>query len=402
MRVRSSSTSSALEDAEIAELEATRLLERIRNLPKMASADRSRNVKQTKRSIIEAFASGESALLGIGVGSQAQEEIDIRLSMERTFGQREHAARSLSPVRRLHSGDYSSSRHERTASMSERTEQLYKWGIKSSRKLDTLIDKALEARAGAVAAITGVCYGCAVETRGGYTFTGSNVEASTPSNSVSAERMALLRALTDGKGDIVRLVLAWNLPAEDGFPNPDGASRQFMAELGDFEVVMVSNDDSRSTECRTTSQLLPQCNINPRQALTPSARSYRSSSPSPRGGGSVASVRSSFSKQRGSYDDVRLPVHSAASRIESADGFSFPRRPVRDWGVSQVLEWLDKSCDMPSYMQTFEQCSVDGTMLLQLSPRDMQDMLGVVHPLHLQKLLRGVEERFGLGEQRNL
>ncbi len=49
--------------------------------------------------------------------------------------------------------------------------------------------------------------------------------------------------------------------------------------------------------------------------------------------------------------------------------------PVRDWGVRHVMQWLDQECELPSYQNNFQEGSVNGAMLLQLTVEDLQESL---------------------------
>ena len=106
------------------------------------------------------------------------------------------------------------------------------------RESDTLIRAARRARRLALAPYSRFKVGAALETSDGTIVTGCNVENATYGLTVCAERVALLKALSEGHRRFRRLavVAATAEPAP-----PCGACRQLLWEYaGDIEVLLAS------------------------------------------------------------------------------------------------------------------------------------------------------------------
>src|SRR2546426_45122 len=88
-----------------------------------------------------------------------------------------------------------------------------------------LIAAALRAQAGAVAPFSRFAVGAALLTRRGRIVTGANVESASYGLTCCAERVALFKALTDGKNDFVAVAVV-----SRGGATPCGACRQLLAE----------------------------------------------------------------------------------------------------------------------------------------------------------------------------
>jgi len=116
---------------------------------------------------------------------------------------------------------------------------------------DRLVQRALEARTRAYAPYSGYRVGCAVLTGDGAIVTGCNVENASYGATICAERVALTRAVAEGKDSFVAMAIA----TQDG-GSPCGICRQVMRELGPDMAVWISNTSGavRSTSVR---ELLP-------------------------------------------------------------------------------------------------------------------------------------------------
>ena len=90
----------------------------------------------------------------------------------------------------------------------------------------TLVKAAARARKGAVAPYSKFQVGAALLTRTGEIIGGANVESASYGLTCCAERIALFKALTEGKRDFVAVavVARW-----DQGPMPCGACRQLLA-----------------------------------------------------------------------------------------------------------------------------------------------------------------------------
>lgn len=103
---------------------------------------------------------------------------------------------------------------------------------------DPLVAAARAARGHARAAYSGFRVGAALECADGTVVTGCNIENATYGLTVCAERVALFKALSDGRDDFVRIAVV----ADTAAPTPPcGPCRQLLWEYcGDIEVVMAN------------------------------------------------------------------------------------------------------------------------------------------------------------------
>lgn len=103
---------------------------------------------------------------------------------------------------------------------------------------DALVAAARAARAHARAAYSGFRVGAALECADGAVVTGCNIENATYGLTVCAERVALLKALSEGRTAFTRIAIV----ADTARPTPPcGACRQLLWEYcGDIEVLLVN------------------------------------------------------------------------------------------------------------------------------------------------------------------
>jgi cytidine deaminase len=118
---------------------------------------------------------------------------------------------------------------------------------------DALVDAARAARAFARAAYSGFAVGAALECADGTIVTGCNIENATYGLTVCAERVALFKALSEGRAQFVRIAVV----ADTEAPTPPcGPCRQLLWEYcGDIEVVMANL--TRETARHQLAALLP-------------------------------------------------------------------------------------------------------------------------------------------------
>ncbi len=116
-----------------------------------------------------------------------------------------------------------------------------------------LIAAAADARIRARARYSGFLVGAALETADGEVITGCNIENATYGLTLCAERVALVKALSDGHSVFTRIVIV----ADTQTPTPPcGPCRQLLWEYcGDIDVI-ISNLDGASVRHRL-SALLP-------------------------------------------------------------------------------------------------------------------------------------------------
>ena len=118
---------------------------------------------------------------------------------------------------------------------------------------DALVAAARAAREHAVADFSGFKVGAALETDRGEIITGCNIENATYGLTVCAERVAIFKALSEGRRTFKRIAVV----ADTASPTPPcGACRQIIWEFcGDIPVVIAN-----LTEVKTTlrmAELLP-------------------------------------------------------------------------------------------------------------------------------------------------
>merc|ERR1711871_737161 len=77
-----------------------------------------------------------------------------------------------------------------------------------------------------------------------------------------------------------------------------------------------------------------------------------------------------------------------AARVAEANSAAedpFPE-DVTLWSITDVGRWLE-SLSLPQYRGAWEEAAVDGEFLMELEPEDMRDVLGMVHELHVKKVV---------------
>jgi cytidine deaminase len=118
---------------------------------------------------------------------------------------------------------------------------------------DALVDAARRARAHAVADFSHFKVGAALETDTGEIITGCNIENASYGLTICAERVAIFKALSEGKRAFTRIVVVADTPS----PTPPcGACRQIIWEFcGDIPVVLANLTDVTAT--LQMKQLLP-------------------------------------------------------------------------------------------------------------------------------------------------
>jgi cytidine deaminase len=109
--------------------------------------------------------------------------------------------------------------------------------MKQAGKLE-LVRAALKARENAVAPYSKFKVGAALLTAKGEIITGANVESASYGLTCCAERIALFKALTDGKNKFTAVAVVARAP---GAPMPCGACRQLLAEYAPDAVVWVAD-----------------------------------------------------------------------------------------------------------------------------------------------------------------
>jgi cytidine deaminase len=118
-----------------------------------------------------------------------------------------------------------------------------------------LIQAAAKARQGSVSPYSKFKVGAALLTKSGEIIGGANVESASYGLTCCAERIALFKALTDGKKNFIAVAVVARC---DGGPMPCGACRQLLREYApDAEVLVADSNDLKKIRGFTVKELLP-------------------------------------------------------------------------------------------------------------------------------------------------
>jgi cytidine deaminase len=116
-----------------------------------------------------------------------------------------------------------------------------------------LVQAALSARERAHAPYSGYAVGAALRTRKGRFFTGCNVENSSYGLSLCAERVAAVKAVSEGETEFAAIAIV----TRSSPPGPPcGACRQFLEEFSPRMEVILANLEGE-VEIATLADLLP-------------------------------------------------------------------------------------------------------------------------------------------------
>ena len=240
-------------------------------------------------------------------------------------------------------------------------------------KLDYLVGCANEALAKArVPSKSGFRFGAAVMTKDDKVFTACNVESSVDALSSSAERTAVLKAATEGYSDFLGLAISSDADHVDAIL-PDGNSRQFLSEFGDFDVYIVGSGSLRKRY--TTYELFPSAERRVPKSPMKTRVERRGRATNNTGHRGAVGGRSALDKAL------------AASTGEVA---AQHEHNAHQWTVWDVVRWVEEDLELPTLGANFARNAVDGALLLQLAERDLEDMLGVKLPMHRRKLLMAI------------
>lgn len=123
-----------------------------------------------------------------------------------------------------------------------------------------LIKLALEAREKAYAPYSSFAVGAALLCGDGTVFTGCNIENSAFSPTVCAERIAIFKAVSEGKKDFAKIaVVGGDADKEpENYCPPCGVCRQVMKEFcsADFEILIAKTHDDYKV--KKLCELLPE------------------------------------------------------------------------------------------------------------------------------------------------
>jgi len=118
-----------------------------------------------------------------------------------------------------------------------------------------LVQAAAKARLGSVSPYSKFKVGAALLTESGEIIGGANVESASYGLTCCAERIALFKALTDGRKNFIAVAVVARC---DGGPMPCGACRQLLREYApDAKVFIADSDDLKKVKAFTVRGLLP-------------------------------------------------------------------------------------------------------------------------------------------------
>jgi cytidine deaminase len=116
-----------------------------------------------------------------------------------------------------------------------------------------LINAAFKAMENAYAPYSGFRVGAAVECEDGIVFTGCNVENAALGDTICAERVALVKAISEGNRNVMRIAVAAD---SDGYCMPCGSCRQVIGEFAEDAEILSARFDGRYVSYKL-SELLP-------------------------------------------------------------------------------------------------------------------------------------------------
>lgn len=117
-----------------------------------------------------------------------------------------------------------------------------------------LINQAREAREKAYAPFSGFRVGSALLCRGGSIYTGCNIENPSLSLSICAERVAFVKAISEGEMEFEALAVVADTPF---LTYPCGACRQMIWDFGQEVWIVLANLEGKR-EITTIRKLLPK------------------------------------------------------------------------------------------------------------------------------------------------
>ncbi len=121
------------------------------------------------------------------------------------------------------------------------------------KQIRLLIEKAMAASQNAVCDFSGFRVGAAILTKDGRTFTGCNIENSSLTMVMCAERVALYKALSEGCKEFIAIAVA--AEGQD-FCLPCGSCRQLLFEFApDLKIIMA--DSKKDYTIKKIEELLP-------------------------------------------------------------------------------------------------------------------------------------------------
>ena len=128
----------------------------------------------------------------------------------------------------------------------------------NNEKYTSLVEKAIKAREKSYSPYSKFAVGAALLSSDGTVFTGANVENSSYTPTVCAERVAFFSAVHEGKRDFSAIAIVGGNAGEEisEFCPPCGVCRQVMGEFceGDFEIIL---SNGKEIKVYTLNELFP-------------------------------------------------------------------------------------------------------------------------------------------------
>ena len=123
----------------------------------------------------------------------------------------------------------------------------------TNEERQSLIDLANEARRRAYAPYSNYRVGAALRTKSGRIFTGVNVENAAYPTSLCAERVAVVKAVSEGEREFEVIAVV-----TDNGGSPCGSCRQVLSEFGLDTIVLIADGAGRLVHETTVGGLLPE------------------------------------------------------------------------------------------------------------------------------------------------
>ena len=116
-----------------------------------------------------------------------------------------------------------------------------------------LAESAIKAKQNALPLYSNFYVGAAVLTNKDKVYTGCNIESSSYSLTICAERNAIFKAISEGEREFKAIAVAGDM---EDYISPCGACRQVISDLcGDIDIIMVNSTGDYIV--KKTSELLP-------------------------------------------------------------------------------------------------------------------------------------------------
>ena len=119
----------------------------------------------------------------------------------------------------------------------------------NEQKISLLVEKSIEARRSCYAPYSNFAVGAALLCADGTVYTGANIENSSFTPTICAERVAFFSAVRDGHREFTAIAIVGGNADEpiSEFCPPCGVCRQVMSEFckGDFKIILSNGNTAR-------------------------------------------------------------------------------------------------------------------------------------------------------------